>query len=234
MYITKETKWQLSCRCHDNSDATDPVLIITKIPRFHLTQGSSTPNNLMGRVEAMWAPCLFRGRPPVPLKKVANGDIWFFTERDWSRVLPWQRYGRCHFVSFVMYITGANFEDNCFNISGDIRNSVFYICIIQKPEYLKNEKRYSKKENTILLCFEKPSKQAVIVFYFIGTLTRTIWRYGNCFLSPVATDGNGLKFEKIGQLFQISMPRGLHEFQKSSRNLFWLALADKIHLISSS
>ena len=79
-------------------------------------------------------------------------------------------------MSFVMYITGANFEDNCFNISGDIRNSVFYICIIQKPEYLKNEKRYSKKENTILLYFEQPSKLAVIFFFFysIGTLTRTI------------------------------------------------------------
>ena len=45
---------------------------------------SSTPNNLMGRVKTMWEPCLFRGRPPVPLKKVANGEIWFFTERDWS------------------------------------------------------------------------------------------------------------------------------------------------------
>ena len=64
-------------------------------------------------------------------------------------MLPWQQYSRCHFVFFVMYITGAKFEDNCFNISGDIRNSVVYrfsgtiydvitslICIIQKPEYL--------------------------------------------------------------------------------------------------
>ena len=55
----------------------------------------------------------------------------------------------CHFVPFVMYITGAKFEDHCSNISGDILNSVFYrftgtiydvftslICIIQKPEYL--------------------------------------------------------------------------------------------------
>ena len=32
---------------------------------------------------------LFQGRPPLPLKKVANGDIWFFTERDWSQ-------GHCH------------------------------------------------------------------------------------------------------------------------------------------
>ena len=89
MYITKETKWQLSCHCHDNSFAAGPVLIKTKIPRFHLTQGSSTPNNLMGRITKMWETRLSPGRPPVPLKKVANGDIWCYTERDWNQ-------GCCH------------------------------------------------------------------------------------------------------------------------------------------
>ena len=91
----------------------------------------------------MWEPCLFRGRPPVPLRKVANGDIWFFTERDWNQ------YSRCHFVPYVMYISGAKFEDHSSNISGDILNSVFHpfsrtiydvitslICILQKREYL--------------------------------------------------------------------------------------------------
>ena len=37
-------------------------------------------------------------------------------------MLPWQQYSRCHFVAFVMYITGAKFEDPCSNISGDILN----------------------------------------------------------------------------------------------------------------
>ena len=41
-------------------------------------------------------------------------------------MLPWQQYSRCHFVSYVMYISGAKFEDHCSNISGDILNSVFY------------------------------------------------------------------------------------------------------------
>ena len=65
--------------------------------------------------------------------------------------MSWQRYDSCHFVSFVMYISGAKFEDHCFNISGDILNSVylverlgatiydvitFLICIIQKSKYL--------------------------------------------------------------------------------------------------
>ena len=35
----KETKLELSYRCHDNSYAAGPVLIRTKIPRFYLTQG---------------------------------------------------------------------------------------------------------------------------------------------------------------------------------------------------
>ena len=65
------------------------------------------------------------------------------------RVLSWQQLGRCHFLSSVMYISSAKFDEHCFNISGDILNSVFYrfsgtiyevitffICIIQKSEYL--------------------------------------------------------------------------------------------------
>jgi len=48
--------------------------------------------------------------------------------------------------------------------------------IIQKREYLQNEKRYSKKENAIPPHFEKPLKSAAIIFYFIGTL-REILKY---------------------------------------------------------
>ena len=53
-------------------------------------------------------------------------------------------------MPFVMYISGAKFEEHCSNISGDINDSVFYfssettydvitslICIIQKRKYLK-------------------------------------------------------------------------------------------------
>ena len=35
-------------------------------------------------------------------------------------MLPWQQYNRCHFVPFLMYISGAKFEDHCPNISEDI------------------------------------------------------------------------------------------------------------------
>ena len=70
-----------------------------------------------------------------------------------------------------MYICSPKFREHCFNISRDILDWVLYclsgttydviaflICIIQKRKYLKNEKRYSKKENAILLNFEKPFK----------------------------------------------------------------------------
>ena len=73
----------------------------------------------------------------------------FNRKRLAPRVLSWQQLSRCHFLSSVMYISGAKFDEHCFNISGDILNSVFYrfsgtiyevitflICIIQKSEYL--------------------------------------------------------------------------------------------------
>ena len=123
MHIPKETKWQLSCWCHDNSYTAGPVLITTKIPRFHLTQGSSTPNNLMRRVKTMWEPCLFRGRPPVPLKKAANRDIWFFTERD-------RNQGCCHgnnIVGVTLFLLWFTFLVPSMKITAPIFLEIFLI-----------------------------------------------------------------------------------------------------------
>ena len=83
--ITKERKWHPLCCHHDSSYAAGPVLIKTKIPRFYLKQGSSTPNNLIRRDKTIWETCVFGERPSVPLLRVGNGDIWFSTERDWSQ-----------------------------------------------------------------------------------------------------------------------------------------------------
>ena len=68
-----------------------------------------------------------------------------------------------------MYISGAKFDEHCFNISRDILDWVLYclsrttydvitflICITWKRKYLENEKRCPKKENAILLEFAKP------------------------------------------------------------------------------
>ena len=35
-------------------------------------------------------------------------------------MLPWQQHRRGLSVSFVMYISGATFEEHCFNISAVI------------------------------------------------------------------------------------------------------------------
>ena len=89
-------------------------------------------------------------KTPCPTQKGCKRGYFVFHRKGLEpRVLPWQQYSRCHFVSFVMYISGAKYEDHCSNISGDILNSVFYrfsgtiydiitslICIIQIREYL--------------------------------------------------------------------------------------------------
>ena len=89
-------------------------------------------------------------KTPCPTQKGCKRGYLIFHKKSLEpRVLPWEQYSRCHFVSFVVYITGAKFDDQCSNISGDILNSVFHrfsgtiydvitslICIIQKPEYL--------------------------------------------------------------------------------------------------
>ena len=43
-----------------------------------------------------------------------------------AKLLSWQQHQGCHFVSSVMYIYGAKFQEHCFNISRDIVFSVFY------------------------------------------------------------------------------------------------------------
>ena len=73
----------------------------------------------MGRLKAIWEPCVFGLRPSVPLKRVGNGDIWF-PQRLGPRVLPWQQLRRCHSLPFVMHIAGVKFEEHCSNISRDI------------------------------------------------------------------------------------------------------------------
>jgi len=37
-----------------------------------------------------------------------------------AQLLSWQRHDGCHFVSFLIYISGAGFGVHCFNVSGDV------------------------------------------------------------------------------------------------------------------
>ena len=57
--------------------------------------------------------------PLSQLKRLQMG-IFGFSQRLEPRLLPWQQHSRCHCVSFVMYISGAKFEEHYSNISVDI------------------------------------------------------------------------------------------------------------------
>ena len=99
--------------------------------------------------------------------------------------MSWQWHDSCHFVSFVMYISGAKFEDHGFNIFGDIFNSVFYrfsgtiydvitslICIIQKNVNIsKTKKDIPKRKTPLFFTLKGLSNKELLFFYFIGTLT---------------------------------------------------------------
>ena len=53
--------------------------------------------------------------------------IFCFSQKDTgTKAVAMAQYSRCHFVSYVIYISGAKFEDHFSNISGDILHSVFY------------------------------------------------------------------------------------------------------------
>ena len=57
--------------------------------------------------------------PLSHLKRFQMG-IFVFSQRLEPRSLPRQQHSRCQYVSFVIYISGAKFEEHCSNISGDI------------------------------------------------------------------------------------------------------------------
>ena len=179
MYITKETKWHLSCHCHDNSYAAGPVLIKTKIPRFYLKQGSSTPDNLIGRVRTQWEPFVFPARPSVPFQWVANGIFDFSQKEIGAKSVAMVTTQ----VSFCFF-SGAKFEEPCSNtcISRDILDSVFncssgtiydvisfLIWIIQKRKWI-----IQKRKMPFFFTLKSLSNKQLLFFFFIGTLNCTL------------------------------------------------------------
>ena len=92
-------------------------------------------------------------------------------------MLPWQQYSRCYFVSFVMYMTGAKFEDHCSNISGDILNSLFYrlsgtiydvitslIWIIKNLNISKTKKDIPKRKTPFFFTLKGLSNKELLFF----------------------------------------------------------------------
>ena len=138
---------------------------------------------MMG-VKTIWEPCLFEVAPFGSLWRLQMGIFSFLTERDWSRK---SCYGNstsgvilflfwCTFVVPSFKNTASIFPEISFNQYFPLFSCKQYdvitdlICIIEKRQYLLNEKRYLKKKSTILLHFERPFKYAQISFHFIGTL----------------------------------------------------------------
>ena len=114
----------------------------------------------MGRVKTMSEPCVLI--PSKTLCRTLKGCKWgylvFHRKRLEPRGLPWQQHSRCYSVSFVMYISGAKFEEHCSNISGDILDSAFHclsetnydvitflICMIQKEWISQKRKKIFQK-----------------------------------------------------------------------------------------
>ena len=94
------------------------------------------------------------------------------------RIMPWRHQNGCHFVSYLAHITGAKCEQNLSNISRDILHFVIqYIFVLRrfvtssvferKREYLWNERRYFRKENSIIRHFERLFKKIDIYISFL-------------------------------------------------------------------
>ena len=94
-------------------------------------------------------------------------------------MLPWQQHSRCNSrsVPFVMYISGAKFEEHCFNISGDILDWVLYcfnlttydvntilICIIQNVNISKNKKDTPKRKTLFFFTLKSLSNKQQLFF----------------------------------------------------------------------
>ena len=61
----------------------------------------------------------------VLLLKQNRGILVSINTEPAAKLLSWQQHKGCHFVSFLMHICGAKFQERCFNISRDIVYSVF-------------------------------------------------------------------------------------------------------------
>ena len=135
-YIRKETKWHLLCCCHGNTLRSSHFLPFKVAPN---TPGSHIVLTLSIRLLGVDDPFLRY-----------NLGILVLIKTDHCQS-SWQRHDGSHFLSLVIYISGAKFEEQLFNISRDILDWVlhcfsgttgtydviaFLICIIQKRTYL--------------------------------------------------------------------------------------------------
>ena len=116
---------------------------------------------------------------PTKTVNCKSGYLDFDRNRLEPRKLSWQGYHTFHFVSYVMYISGAKFEDYCSNISRDILDSVFYnfsctvyygitflICIRKKKTVISLERKQicQKEKRHSSVFFYQPSNKLQLLF----------------------------------------------------------------------
>ena len=106
------------------------------------------------------------------LKKTSNKTVVMATAWQVSFCSPFDLDWWCQvWRSLHEYFQRYYWISICaFLISQSYDIIMLLICIIQKRQYLQNEKRYSKKENTVELYIEKPFKQATKIFHVIYAL----------------------------------------------------------------
>ena len=123
----KEGKWHPSCCCHGNSYAAVPVLIKTKIPRFYLKQGSSPPNNLMGRVETIWEPCILGGEINI-LSYLDLKSMFLSLHAAWNEhftLSKWNQQPCCQTLTWNQHFQLFRPEIDIFKLCAAYKNEHF-------------------------------------------------------------------------------------------------------------
>ena len=118
--------------------------------------------------------------------KTKTWNFSFYWDKNLlSKLLSWQQPLGCHFVSFVMHICGARFQEHCLN---SFKVTVYFsilpffscksydvitdlICILQKCQYLWNEERYFQKEKPFF-CISKGLSKKQKIFFTSYTLSQ--------------------------------------------------------------
>ena len=127
------------------------------------------------------------------LKGCKLGYLVFHRKRLEPRVLPWlpwQQHSVCHSVSMVMYIAGAKFEEQCFNIPRVILDWMlscfsgttysydvitFLICIIQKRGISPKQKKDMPKWKRLFFFTLKSMNMLLprtnLLFFFLSRIS---------------------------------------------------------------
>ena len=103
------------------------------------------------------------------------GNLDFDRKKLEPKEFPWQRPYRCHLVSFAIPISGAKFEEHCFNISRDVLYSVFYHFVISTRKFFKVYKKWHEPVVwKIYECLFIPNCVREIIWLLVNNIQVTI------------------------------------------------------------